>query len=711
MSFRKSGAARWGLLFVTVVASNQTLAADAAAIAFSAPTATLTTPGVSVPVPYQRPFAARGLRTWGPSAPSTTPSGGGLQTLASGSQTLAISAPTAARTAGAIGVPAGSLVLALTAPAATRAATVSVAAGAQSLIVTAPLATRTAGGIGLAAGAQVLVLTAPPASLSAGASSTTSWMGAPFRRPIAQRGIQSWGPPPLSVSTLGATLAAGSQTLAISAPTATRTAGASGVAAGAQTLAISAPTAIAVPSGPQSLTAGAQTLALSAPLATLGVSGQSVPILFRVAVVQKPGGTGWGQAARSTTPNPPATQSLAAGSQTLAITAPAATRTTTKSLTAGATTLAITAPTATVNLATIRAAGGQTLAISAPLATRTVTAVTRAAGSQTLAITAPTAVRLATFTRAAGTQTLAISAPTAFRVIGACLLPAGVGPQTLAITAPSVVILGAATLPANIIVATIENRSPRRTLALTAASSYAVTVLADGPVAYWRLGETSGASAIDATGHGHTGTYLAGVTLGQPGAVGDGAHAITVNATTLGRATLPDLGPLSAISVELWCQTALVSASNRPAWSSAFGSYLGVTGANEVSCSLATDLDIIGVPTAGIVLSTGVWHQLVLTWAGDGTTVELYVDGVHRGTSLVLNGTLALGGAVGVIGGWQAILGNAFTWDGSIDDVAIYGAALTPVQIADHYRARLGITSGLRTLTFTGGARTVRFTG
>ena len=36
---------------------------------------------------------------------------------------------------------------------------------------------------------------------------------------------------------------------------------------------------------------------------------------------------------------------------------------------------------------------------------------------------------------------------------------------------------------------------------------YAAEVLADGPSMYWRMGETSGTSAADASGNGKVGTY------------------------------------------------------------------------------------------------------------------------------------------------------------------------------------------------------------
>jgi hypothetical protein len=51
-------------------------------------------------------------------------------------------------------------------------------------------------------------------------------------------------------------------------------------------------------------------------------------------------------------------------------------------------------------------------------------------------------------------------------------------------------------------------------------ASYRNAVLADRPVAYWRLGERPGATtAVDATGHKHNGTYHRHPLLGQPGAI------------------------------------------------------------------------------------------------------------------------------------------------------------------------------------------------
>src|SRR5438552_6505864 len=48
-----------------------------------------------------------------------------------------------------------------------------------------------------------------------------------------------------------------------------------------------------------------------------------------------------------------------------------------------------------------------------------------------------------------------------------------------------------------------------------AAVTYPVAVLADSPIAYWKLNEVTGTVALSATGH--NGTYVGSPALGKPG--------------------------------------------------------------------------------------------------------------------------------------------------------------------------------------------------
>ena len=63
--------------------------------------------------------------------------------------------------------------------------------------------------------------------------------------------------------------------------------------------------------------------------------------------------------------------------------------------------------------------------------------------------------------------------------------------------------------------------------------SYSAAVLADGPLAYYRLGDSSGTTMTDSSGNGRNGTYAGSPTLGAPGLViGDTDTAVTFNGTS-----------------------------------------------------------------------------------------------------------------------------------------------------------------------------------
>src|SRR5262249_9939864 len=80
----------------------------------------------------------------------------------------------------------------------------------------------------------------------------------------------------------------------------------------------------------------------------------------------------------------------------------------------------------------------------------------------------------------------------------------------------------------------VANSSGTYTATYTAQTTtgYSAAVLADSPSGYWRLGETSGTTASDASGQNHPGSYLNTPTLGQPGALtGDTDTSVAFNGT------------------------------------------------------------------------------------------------------------------------------------------------------------------------------------
>jgi hypothetical protein len=87
-------------------------------------------------------------------------------------------------------------------------------------------------------------------------------------------------------------------------------------------------------------------------------------------------------------------------------------------------------------------------------------------------------------------------------------------------------------------------------------TAYKSAVLADSPVGYWRLGESSGTTAADSSSGGNAGTYTS-VTLGTTGATaGDPDTAAAFNGTS-SYVSVPDSTSLrpATFSVEGWVKT------------------------------------------------------------------------------------------------------------------------------------------------------------
>jgi hypothetical protein len=220
------------------------------------------------------------------------------------------------------------------------------------------------------------------------------------------------------------------------------------------------------------------------------------------------------------------------------------------------------------------------------------------------------------------------------------------------------------------------------------STSYRDTVLGEnGLVSYWRLGEASGTTAADSKGTAN-GTYVNGVTRGLPGAVtNDPNPAAGFNGTNQ-RVTTPALAPVGDFSIEGWTYLTNPSSSNN-----------NLFGADQKARILARPGNASS-PTAayaGVWLNgteyvlqpnspapnTNTWVHWVLT--RKGSTLTLYRNAAQIGqrTDLPATATANISGAIGAQGG------NAYFLAGSIDDVAVYNAPLTPAAVSAHYRAAL----------------------
>lgn len=203
---------------------------------------------------------------------------------------------------------------------------------------------------------------------------------------------------------------------------------------------------------------------------------------------------------------------------------------------------------------------------------------------------------------------------------------------------------------------------------------YVQSVLADHPIAYWRLGDTS-ATAHDQTGRGHTGTLFGGVTTNQPGAVVDGDRAMGfpgVSGARIEIANAADLALTTVVMVEAWVKPESASQS-AGIFTKTIGGGLSTSyslyqdGGNWVF--LAAGASGIAYVTAPVESSdVGRWTHLVAFFAN--TVFAIWKNAVmvaYRDDITV--GPVNAGAGVCYIGHLSA---GGYPFKGAIDEVAVY---------------------------------------
>ena len=232
--------------------------------------------------------------------------------------------------------------------------------------------------------------------------------------------------------------------------------------------------------------------------------------------------------------------------------------------------------------------------------------------------------------------------------------------------------------------------------------SYAAVILADSPTAYYRLEETSGATANDETSS-NDGEYWSAPTFEEPGLIAEGGNAVGFDGID-DALTSYVLGTVSAATFECW-----VSADDGAGSGALSTHILGhrslSTNANQLLMGLRSDGRIeirhrndgsnaTKLPVGSAVIDDGEPHHIVLLIDGASNELRLYVDKVLDITSSFTTSS----------GEWEFInvpitFAAEYQHGDSapknqlecvLDEVAIYEQVLTVQQIEDHYDAGMG---------------------
>lgn len=227
---------------------------------------------------------------------------------------------------------------------------------------------------------------------------------------------------------------------------------------------------------------------------------------------------------------------------------------------------------------------------------------------------------------------------------------------------------------------------PSSTVAVTVLTptGYDAVVVADKPLAYYPLNETSGSNALDYTG-GFNGTYKNQPSLGAAGPTSYIAGSASFNRSYVDIANHPELNFSGPITMEAWVLPGALGASLNDiiakgfSWSPYYEIVLRANGSTYSGGCVDASVD--GAP------ETASWTHLVSTC--DGTNWSIYANG-----ALVAQ---ALGRGVAYYNAPWAIAngsldGNGRYFIGNIAAVAIYNYGLSANQVLAHYRMGSGGT-------------------
>ncbi len=225
-----------------------------------------------------------------------------------------------------------------------------------------------------------------------------------------------------------------------------------------------------------------------------------------------------------------------------------------------------------------------------------------------------------------------------------------------------------------------------------------------GPVAHYRLNETSGTTANDQSGSGNSATYVNNPTLGQPGAVGGSLDtAVALNGVNqyvaLPSTPFDGYGSTSAyaLTFETWFHAppgasgvilGQTAAGATPGSAEPFGwvpgVHLGTDGKIRSSLFWHGDVNARLVSPGGAAYNDGNWHHVAVTYGGGVET--LFIDGVAVGQLSAAEVPYAAAYSyylgTGYTAWWAGGNGGWHYFGGKLDEARLYPRALSAAEIS-----------------------------
>jgi hypothetical protein len=229
------------------------------------------------------------------------------------------------------------------------------------------------------------------------------------------------------------------------------------------------------------------------------------------------------------------------------------------------------------------------------------------------------------------------------------------------------------------------------------APRYAPIVLADNPIGFWLLNETSGTTGDDLTANNNDLTFYNSPTLNVSTGLAGISTAITFDGTNdrLNTATVStfNIAASNNWSIEIWIKTNSSAFGVPIVWRDSTGSNAGLNGALLINNGTAGLLQFLTADSGGnslIIAHSGgyndnAWHQVVIT-ATNGGAIRMYIDGVDRANTSTARNTGTSNRAI-VVAANDSSGSYIQFYTGSAAAVSVYNTALSGAQVLAHYNA------------------------
>lgn len=244
----------------------------------------------------------------------------------------------------------------------------------------------------------------------------------------------------------------------------------------------------------------------------------------------------------------------------------------------------------------------------------------------------------------------------------------------------------------------LQRRATVRPVA--APVDYVSSVLADTPVAYWRLGEPSG-NPQDSAGTNHVTSITGAPTYGLPGVSGDANTSMTFGGSA--GLSVPWSASLQLgdnFSFEFWVKHGVVGAIQGVIQQD----FSGAENTPEIFFDTTDQIRLYAPNGAGSVefgpvVNDSIWRYLVITKSG--ATSHWYRDGSVLAPDPGTANTFTSSAADPLLIASERGPNNFL--NGSLDEVAVYNYALTSGQIAARFAFASPPSSSLETYPYLGG--------